>query len=151
MKKVAVLLFAILLTKSVFAQESINLSFDIIEQYKISIGEPINLSKPVSTHKMHLSFDGNFLRIDYSSGKNFLMTKVESWTIQYKYDKYTKKQTAKQYVLDIIDNGKHLYYIIDYSQLSSSVLKSIYIPAMSEGLVMSYRILQSDCYWDEKI
>lgn len=143
MKRLAFFFTLFLLSITSYSQENINIQFDIAEQYSFSIGEKIDLINPRSTHKMNLKFDGNFLRIDYSSGKNFLMEKVEKWTVGYKYDKYSNKLASKYYLLDIPYQGKHLYYKIEFTQLESSVLKKIYIPYMTDGLIFSYTLLQA--------
>lgn len=151
MKRLAFFIIGLLFSFSAFSQEKINIQFDIKEQYNFMVGEKIDLINPKSTHKMHLSFDGNFLKIDYSSGKNFLMEKVYNYTVGYTYDEYSKKLNSKYYLLDILFEGKHLYYKIEFSQLSSSVQKSIYIPHMTDGLILYHLILQSDFYFGEEI
>lgn len=151
MKKIAVFITFLLLAITSYSQENINIQFDIAEQYSLSIGEEIDLINPRSTHKMSLKFDGKFLKIDYLSGKNFLMEKVEKWTVGYKYDKYSNKLKNKYYLLDILYEGKHLYYKIEFSQLDSSVLKKIYIPYMVDGMIFSYTLLQSNFCFGEKI
>lgn len=151
MKKVVVLFFCLILAISSYAQESVNLSFNLIEQYTMLIGSKTDYMNPDNRCDMNLTFDGNFLRVDHSNGKNYLHKKVEGWTIEYKYDKYSNNKIAKVYILDVLEKGQHLYYLIEYSQLTSSVQKSLYIPYVSNGMIYGYFLFQSKFYTGEKI
>lgn len=146
MKKIILITIAVLISNLAFTQ-TYNIEFDIIEKASPFLGK--NWDFNYTPHKMmSLKFDGNYLKINYKeSGKNFLLAKVNSTKIVDIYDKYDKsKLIEKNYILEVIEEGTHFYYIIKFEYVSKySMLKSCHIPYMyKDGRIMSYTILQSN-------
>ena len=146
MKKLLLIFTTVLVSNICFCQ-SYNIEFDIIEKASPFLGKDWDFS--FTSHKtMTVKFDGTWLKIDYKdSGKNFLLSKVNSIRIVDNYDRYDKALLKdKNYILEVIEEGTHLYYIIKFEYVSKySMLKSCHIPYMSkDGRIMSYTILQSN-------
>lgn len=141
------LLFTTLFIWNISFGQTYNIEFDIIEKASPFLGKDWDFS--YTPHKtMTVKFDGNYLRIDYKeSGNNFLLAKVNSTKIVDIYDKYDKaKLKERNYILEIIEEGSHCYYIIKFEYVSKySMLKSCHIPYMDkDGIIVSYTILQSN-------
>ena len=146
MKKLLLLFATVFISNLCFCQ-SYNIEFDVIEKASPFLGKNWDFSfTPYKT--MSVKFDGTWLKIDYKeSGKNFLLSKVNSVKIADIYDRYDKaKLTEKNYILEIIEEGIHYYYIIKFKYVSKySMLKSCHIPYINkDGRIMSYTILQSN-------
>lgn len=146
MRKLLLLFTAVFICNISFGQ-SYNIEFDVIEKASPFLGKNWDFSfNPHTT--MTVKFDGAWLRIDYKeSGKNFLLSKVNTVKIADIYDRYDKsKLVEKNYILEVIKEGTHYYYIIKFEYVSKySMLKSCYIPYMyKDGRIMSYTILQSN-------
>lgn len=141
------LLFAAVFVCNISFGQSYDIIFDVIEKASPFLGKDWDFSFIPHT-TMTVKFDGAWLKIDYKeSGKNFLLSKVNSVKIADIYDRYDKsKLQEKNYILEVIEEGTHYYYIIKFEYVSKySMLKSCHIPYMyKDGKIMSYTILQSN-------